>query len=107
MNIATGHRLWSCLITISLLIYATGPVSAQINAEELGILPVDINQEEELTYPAVFFQRYQPNTALDMVRQVPGFQLDDGGRLRGFERSCKYAPCPNGRLSQFDCASSR
>ena len=72
MNIVTEHQLWSCLISISLVIFTTAPVSAQINAEE------------EVTYPAVFFQRYQPNTALDMVKQVPGFQLDDGGRLRGF-----------------------
>jgi len=35
-------------------------------------------------YPAAFFSRYQPNTALDMVNQLPGFQLDDGGTARGF-----------------------
>jgi len=35
-------------------------------------------------YPAAFFARYQPNTALDMVKQLPGFQLDDGDSLRGF-----------------------
>jgi hypothetical protein len=37
-----------------------------------------------VTYPTSFFDRYQPNTALDMVRQVPGFQLDDGADKRGF-----------------------
>jgi len=35
-------------------------------------------------YPAAFFVRYQPNTALDMVKQLPGFQLDDGDSARGF-----------------------
>ena len=35
-------------------------------------------------YPAEFFSRYQPNTALDMVNRVPGFTLDDGGDKRGF-----------------------
>jgi outer membrane receptor protein involved in Fe transport len=50
----------------------------------LPIILGDGNTEEEVTYPAVFFDRYQPNTALDMVQQVPGFQLDDGGDLRGF-----------------------
>ncbi len=35
-------------------------------------------------YPAAFFLRYQPNTALDMVKQLPGFQLDDGDSSRGF-----------------------
>ena len=35
-------------------------------------------------YPAAFFRRYQPNTALDMVDQIPGFQLDNGDNSRGF-----------------------
>jgi len=39
---------------------------------------------EAVDYPAAFFARYQPNTALDMVNQVPGFQLDDGDSSRGF-----------------------
>jgi hypothetical protein len=28
-------------------------------------------------YPASFFVRFQPITALDIINQVPGFQLDD------------------------------
>lgn len=36
-----------------------------------------------VTYAADFFDKYQPNTALDMVRQVPGFRLDDGDDQRG------------------------
>ncbi|MBT8100891.1 MAG: TonB-dependent receptor [Gammaproteobacteria bacterium] len=35
-------------------------------------------------YPARFFDRYQPNSALDMVNELPGFQLDDGADVRGF-----------------------
>lgn len=35
-------------------------------------------------FPASFFARYQPNTALEMVSRVPGFTLDDGGDKRGF-----------------------
>lgn len=40
-----------------------------------------------VAYPAAFFARYQPNTALEMVNQVPGFLLDDGGDERGFGAS--------------------
>jgi hypothetical protein len=29
-------------------------------------------------YRSEFFSRYRPNTALDMVRQLPGFQLTVG-----------------------------
>jgi hypothetical protein len=39
---------------------------------------------EIVDYPASFFQRYQPNTALDMVNVLPGFQLDEGEDKRGF-----------------------
>ncbi len=38
----------------------------------------------EVNYPASFFDRYQPATALDMVQRVPGFQLNNGGNRRGF-----------------------
>jgi len=41
-------------------------------------------EDAVINFPASFFQRYQPTTALDMVQQVPGFQLDDSGASRGF-----------------------
>ncbi|WOJ97112.1 TonB-dependent receptor [Congregibacter brevis] len=38
-----------------------------------------------LSYPAEFFTRYAPVTALDMVNNLPGFALDDGDNdTRGF-----------------------
>lgn len=40
--------------------------------------------EEVISYAATFFDRYQPNTALDMVQRIPGFQFDDGSNERGF-----------------------
>ena len=42
---------------------------------------------ETVEYSASFFSRYQPNTALDIVRQVPGFVLDDGDGTRGMASS--------------------
>ena len=45
--------------------------------------PAD-SENPVVTYGASFFDRYQPNTALDMVNQLPGFQLDDGDDRRGF-----------------------
>jgi hypothetical protein len=47
------------------------------------ILTTD-NASPVVEYPASFFARYKPNTALDMVQQVPGFQIDDGDVSRGF-----------------------
>ncbi len=49
---------------------------------ESGI--IENKESEIMTYVPRFFAQYQPLTALDMVRQVPGFQLDDGEDLRGF-----------------------
>ena len=42
------------------------------------------SEELLVSYDATFFDRYQPNTALDMVSQLPGFNLDDGDDRRGF-----------------------
>jgi hypothetical protein len=61
-------------VVIAFLLYT--PVVAQEQAK--------IAEESVVTYPADFFARYQPNTALEMVSQVPGFQLDDGADERGF-----------------------
>ncbi len=59
-----------------------------------GLLPVTYAQQnpaataensaQVVEYPAIFFAQYHPNTALDMVKQLPGFQLDDGESVRGF-----------------------
>jgi hypothetical protein len=40
-----------------------------------------------VSYPAAFFARYQPATALDMVKQIPGFLVDNGETIRGFAES--------------------
>lgn len=37
-----------------------------------------------VSYLPEFFARYQPNSALDMLLRVPGFQIDDGTSKRGF-----------------------
>lgn len=41
-------------------------------------------EDEVVDYPHTFFEKYEPDTALDMVLQLPGFQIDDGGEKRGF-----------------------
>ena len=70
--------LWMCLV--STIFLGMPNVAA---AQETSSVTGDAS-EQVVEYPAAFFARYQPSTALDMVRQVPGFQLDDGGGLRGF-----------------------
>ena len=77
MNINKHTPLLALLFAI-----ASSAVMAQNSGSQAGQA---IDPSAQLVdYPAAFFSRYNPNTALDMVRQVPGFQLDDGSSDRGF-----------------------
>lgn len=40
--------------------------------------------ESARSYDRIFFDRYYPQTALDMLRRLPGFTLFEGAALRGF-----------------------
>ena len=44
-------------------------------------------EEQVIDYSANYFSKYKPNTALDMVQQVPGFVLDDINNNRGYGAS--------------------
>ena len=45
----------------------------------------DTAQRGVLVFTPDFFAAQRPNTALDMVDRVPGFDVDDGSGARGFE----------------------
>jgi len=65
-------RRWPVLLTLCIsCTFATPGAFAQ-------------EPEDVVSYDAEFFSRYQPNTALDIVKRVPGFQIDDGADKRGF-----------------------
>ncbi len=60
-------------------------MAASLLSLSTSVLAQETLEENAIvTYAPSFFDRYQPNTALDMVNQLPGFQLDDGDDLRGF-----------------------
>jgi TonB dependent receptor/TonB-dependent Receptor Plug Domain len=40
--------------------------------------------QDRIVYDAAFFAQYSPQNAADMVRQIPGFTLDEGQDRRGF-----------------------
>ncbi|MEE8511671.1 MAG: hypothetical protein V3S36_03450, partial [Acidiferrobacterales bacterium] len=78
--------LFVAWIIISLLA-ASVPAAAQPDQEPPetgGAEPLQDRQQQVVEYRAEFFDRYQPLTALDMVRQLPGFQVNDGSGDRGF-----------------------
>ena len=54
------------------------PVNAEALSEE------DSQLDDRLVYQPDFFASANPANAHDMVRRLPGFQIDDGDVLRGF-----------------------
>ena len=63
----------------------TGVAYAQTPQNEApATAPPTATSADRVTYDAAFFSQYNPQTALDMVRQTPGFSLDGGEDRRGF-----------------------
>jgi hypothetical protein len=69
-------------------IFVTQTYAVEHDNENPGVSAGVVNAAESdqqlVSYPASFFDRYKPTTALDMVKQLPGFLLDDGSSVRGF-----------------------
>lgn len=79
---AAPRRAIACSL---LALAASGPVAEPAYAEgaELGIQPVE--QSRTNTFQADYFTQFAPTTALDIVRRVPGFVLEEtNGEIRGF-----------------------
>lgn len=78
-----------CVIVAVAIGLGGGLQAAGAGATERGSNPASdstapIVDDGVIRYPVDFFGRYRPTTALDMVRQVPAFQIDDGESVRGF-----------------------
>ena len=67
----------------------------------------DAAQQGVLVFTPDFFADQRPDTALDMVERVPGFQIDDGSGARGFEGAVGNILINNARpASKNDTGSS-
>ena len=75
---------WKLLIPIASMLSMPGISWAMTHIAAAEATAANNIQDEGVIYPADFFRRYQPTTALDMVQHVPGFQLDEGDDKRGF-----------------------
>src|SRR5688572_6363169 len=42
-------------------------------------------QQGVTSYPPAFFAAQQPSTVVDMLNRIPGFTLENGATVRGFE----------------------
>jgi len=99
---AGGHRCTPrprIVLFVGLLIALFVPLSVRAQVQEAATLNDGSNQQGVVNYPVAFFARYQPNTALDMVQQIPGFQLDNGSGQRGLGASAGNILINDRRLS--------
>lgn len=78
-----GRMMVSALALMSGAAYAQQTPPPPAN--EAGATPVVGSQNgDRVGYESAFFSQFNPQTALDMVRQTPGFSLDGGDDRRGF-----------------------
>ncbi len=85
MDGKSNLSVWPAMLTVvAALICASPALRAQESSKSDTDAPEVEIPEEVVTYNAEFFARYKPNSALEMVRRVPGFQIDDGDDKRGF-----------------------
>jgi uncharacterized protein (DUF1684 family) len=77
-----GRMMVSALALMSGAAYAQQPPTAN----ETAATPVNAAAQngDRVAYDSGYFSQFNPQTALDMVRQTPGFSLDDGDDRRGF-----------------------
>lgn len=72
-----------CLSLRACFIISTPLVSFGVLASEAVTEQAAITQNNN-QYPASFFAQYQPQNAMDMIQQLPGFSFDGGNNARGF-----------------------
>jgi hypothetical protein len=78
--------LYLCLFALPIHAQSNDDNNSKVDEEVSPGVTGGINSEDFVSYPASFFSRFQPITALDMVEQIPGFQLEDvvDEEVRGF-----------------------
>ncbi len=83
MDCKSNLSAWSAILTAFAALCCASPA---LHAQESGEsdAPEVESSQDVVSFDADFFARYQPVTALEMVRRIPGFQLDDGEDKRGF-----------------------
>ena len=74
-------KFWRSFIFVFLCMACVMPATAQVQTPSGEAIPTNA---QIVDFPASFFDRYQPSTALEIVNQIPGFILNDGDRERGF-----------------------
>jgi hypothetical protein len=59
---------------------APEPTALPPAAMDEQLLATEVTQTQQgQTYPPAYFEQFAPRTALDMIEQIPGFQIEGGG----------------------------
>jgi hypothetical protein len=85
MKILLAHILLFNLFIGVLSVFYSIDTYAQIISDE--VIDSDNESDRMVDYTARYFNKFQPNNALDMLEQVPGFVLDDVNNNRGYSAS--------------------
>lgn len=83
------------LLVLGLALTQAGPAFAQPSAEpdvaseaSTAAATTPVTQDRVTRYDAAYFTAFSPSSALDMVRRVPGFAIEEGdGDVRGFSQA--------------------
>ncbi len=76
------HKLFLIVVLGTISFSGFSQTSEQANRQ--GTMEGVMEEENIVTYQASFFSRFQPNSALDMLEQLPGFLMSISGELRGY-----------------------
>jgi hypothetical protein len=93
-NFRRSFRVSSLLVLANAMAQAA-PALAQPTDEPAAAVAVSdaaaaapVTQDRVTRYDAAYFTAFAPSNALDMVRRVPGFSIEDGGGdVRGFSQA--------------------
>lgn len=77
----SGKALLFTSAILASLVSVSEPIWA--DADTAIVVAGTPNSETDI-FPASFFDQYTPQTALDMVERLPGFNFDSGTDVRGF-----------------------
>jgi hypothetical protein len=78
-----GRMMVSAMALTGVAYAQEAPTPPPSTTGEAVVAPTSTSADRQIYEPAQFAQ-YNPQTALDMVRQIPGFTLDGGDDRRGF-----------------------
>jgi len=97
-------RNWKKMAVSAVSVLALSEAAFAQQAQQVPATTASSPEGVQAFEPA-FFARFAPVTALDMVRQLPGFRIDEGEDLRGFGATAGNVLIDGRRTSSKDSLS--